>query len=190
MNHCASGLSAVHLARRLMENNDGLPVIVLSGEKSFSPAFNRMPVGLLGELSVACLLSPDHGIWEITDTAVRHISRYYKNQDAMTNPERSELRTVFFSELRQFLSDFSHANGNADAVIPYNLNAPLLKHLAQELGWQDRLDISQLSRVGHTWCSDVFYNLSRLKSHPSLKSVTLFSAGMGITLSAMNISRT
>lgn len=190
MNHCASGLSAVHLARRLMANNPALPVIVLSGEKSFSPAFNRLPVGLLGEMSTACLLSSQSGHWEIKDSAVRHINRYYKNQDAMTQQERNTLRTVFYDELNRFLSDFSQTNGYGDAVIPYNLNAPLLRRLAQEQGWNNRMDISQLARVGHTWCSDVFYNLSRLKNNAMPKSATLFSAGMGITLSAMHIART
>lgn len=187
MNHCASGLSAVNLACRMDDNGYQFPVIILSGEKSFSASFNRMPVGLLGELSTACLLSPEDGIWEIKDTKVEHVHRYYKNQDEMTPQERSELRTLFFEELNRFLAQFLGANKTPDIVIPYNLNTPLLKRVAQARGWTSVIDLSQISCMGHLWCSDIFHHLSLKKNEPSHQTVMAFSAGMGITLSAISL---
>ncbi|MFP1919165.1 hypothetical protein ACLEEK_09615 [Lonsdalea quercina] len=187
MNHCASGLSAVNLACHMHENGYHFPVIILSGEKSFSASFNRMPVGLLGEISTACLLSSEEGIWEIRDTKIEHIHRFYKNQDEMTQQERSELRTLFFEELDRFLARFSDANKEPDSVIPYNLNIPLLKRVAQARGWTSIIDLSQISRMGHLWCSDIFHHLSLKKNEPSHQTVMAFSAGMGITLSAISL---
>ncbi|MFP1743929.1 hypothetical protein [Lonsdalea quercina] len=187
MNHCASGLSAVNLACHMHENGYHFPVIILSGEKSFSGSFNRMPVGLLGEISTACLLSSEEGVWEIRDTKIEHIHRFYKNQDEMTQQERSELRTLFFEELDRFLARFSDANKEPDSVIPYNLNIPLLKRVAQARGWTSIIDLSQISRMGHLWCSDIFHHLSLKKNEPSHQTVMAFSAGMGITLSAISL---
>ncbi|WP_148042542.1 hypothetical protein [Lonsdalea populi] len=187
MNHCASGLSAVNLAWHINDNGYQFPVIILSGEKSFSASFNRMSVGLLGELSTACLLSPIEGVWEIKDTRVEHVHRYYKNQDEMTQQERGELRTQFFEELNRFLANFSGANQEPDLVIPYNLNIPLLKRVAQARGWTSVIDISQISCMGHLWCSDIFHHLSLKKNEPSHQTVLAFSAGMGITLSAISL---
>ncbi|MFP1950266.1 hypothetical protein [Lonsdalea quercina] len=187
MNHCASGLSAVNLACHMHENGYHFPVIILSGEKSFSASFNRMPVGLLGEISTACLLSSEEGVWEIRDTKIEHIHRFYKNQDEMTQQERSELRTLFFEELDRFLARFSDANKEPDSVIPYNLNIPLLKRVAQARGWTSIIDLSQISRMGHLWCSDIFHHLSIKKNEPSHQTVMAFSAGMGITLSAISL---
>ncbi|MFP1739977.1 hypothetical protein [Lonsdalea quercina] len=187
MNHCASGLSAVNLACHMHENGYHFPVIILSGEKSFSASFNRMPVGLLGEISTACLLSSEEGVWEIRDTKIEHIHRFYKNQDEMTQQERSELRTLFFDELDQFLARFSDANKEPDSVIPYNLNIPLLERVAQARGWASIIDLSQISRMGHLWCSDIFHHLSLKKNEPSHQTVMAFSAGMGITLSAISL---
>ncbi|MFP1879985.1 hypothetical protein [Lonsdalea quercina] len=187
MNHCASGLSAVNLACHMHENGYHFPVIILSGEKSFSASFNRMPVGLLGEISTACLLSSEEGVWEIRDTKIEHIHRFYKNQDEMTQQERSELRTLFFEELDRFLARFSDANKEPDSVIPYNLNIPLLKRVAQARGWTSIIDLSQISRMGHLWCSDIFHHLSLKKNEPSHQTVMAFSAGMGITLSAISL---
>ncbi|MFP1944990.1 hypothetical protein [Lonsdalea quercina] len=187
MNHCASGLSAVNLACHMHENGYHFPVIILSGEKSFSASFNRMPVGLLGEISTACLLSSEEGVWEIRDTKIEHIHRFYKNQDEMTQQERSELRTLFFEELNRFLARFSDANKEPDSVIPYNLNIPLLKRVAQARGWTSIIDLSQISRMGHLWCSDIFHHLSLKKNEPSHQTVMAFSAGMGITLSAISL---
>ncbi|MFP1733726.1 hypothetical protein ACLEC1_13065 [Lonsdalea quercina] len=187
MNHCASGLSAVNLSCHMHENGYHFPVIILSGEKSFSASFNRMPVGLLGEISTACLLSSEEGVWEIRDTKIEHIHRFYKNQDEMTQQERSELRTLFFEELDRFLARFSDANKEPDSVIPYNLNIPLLKRVAQARGWTSVIDLSQIPRIGHLWCSDIFHHLSLIKNEPSHQTVMAFSAGMGITLSAISL---
>lgn len=187
MNHCASGLSAINLACHMDDNGYQFPVIILSGEKSFSASFNRMSVGLLGEMSTACLLSPREGVWEIRDTKIEHIHRFYKNQDEMTQQERSELRTLFFEELDRFLARFSDANKEPDSVIPYNLNMPLLKRVAQARGWTSIIDLSQISRMGHLWCSDIFHHLSLKKNVPFPQTVTAFSAGMGITLSAISL---
>ncbi|MFP1813172.1 hypothetical protein ACLEC6_12285 [Lonsdalea quercina] len=187
MNHCASGLSAVNLACHMDDNGYQFPVIILSGEKSFSASFNRMPVGLLGEMSTACLLSQEEGVWEIRDTKIEHIHRFYKNQDEMTQQERSELRTLFFEELNRFLARFSDANKEPDIVIPYNLNIPLLKRVAQARGWTSVIDLSQIPRIGHLWCSDIFHHLSLIKNEPSHQTVMAFSAGMGITLSAISL---
>ena len=48
MTNCASGLAAVHFAASL-----GQPFILLSGEKAFHPAGNRLSVGLLGKAGVS-----------------------------------------------------------------------------------------------------------------------------------------
>lgn len=187
LNHCASALSAVHLIRQLHTTDFDGVAIILSGEKSFSPYFNKMPVGLLGEMSAACLLSSKIGKWQITASKVTHINQYYKNPENTTVQERNEMRNVFYDQLVTFLSSDSIRDNPPDVVISYNLNRPLLSRLTLDMDWEDKLDLSHIGKYGHTFCSDVFFNLQMITEHRDFNSALLFSAGMGITFSSLNI---
>lgn len=89
MTNCASGLAAVHFGATLDQ-----PFIVLSGEKAFHPAGNRLYVGLLGEAAVSVLFAPG-GKLQVRGTKVAHLPRYHINPDDMALEDRKALQTDF-----------------------------------------------------------------------------------------------
>ncbi|QMV15008.1 hypothetical protein Vspart_02286 [Vibrio spartinae] len=187
LNHCASGLSAVHLTNRMYQNGETVPVIVLSGEKSFAPDLNKMTVGILGEMSAACLLSPLDGQWKVTASRVKHLSRFYKNPENMSATEKRAMMADFYTGMLDFLR--SETLSEPEMILPYNLNLPLLNRVSRELGWEGKLYTTNIRQTGHTYCSDVFYNLLTAETQHDFKRALLFAAGMGVTYSSLGIAR-
>ena len=186
MNHCASGLSALHLAARLHAQGDTRPIIVLCGEKSLAP-FNKMAVSALGEMATATLVHPSEGRWRITASEVKHLSAFYASPESMTPDTKRTMMETFYPLLRDFVR--GQAVDAQAAILPYNLNLPVLKRLARDCGWGDRLYIDNLSSLGHTFCSDVFINFITGLEETDFNSALMFAAGMGMTFSALHLER-
>ncbi|MFS1904605.1 hypothetical protein BCU43_025625 (plasmid) [Vibrio lentus] len=187
MNHCASGLSAVHLATRLHRKGDTRPIIVLCGEKSIAP-FNKMSVSALGEMATATLIHPNEGRWRIIASEVKHLGAFYASPESMTPNTKRAMMEAFYPSLRDFMRDFTRDQA-VDAILPYNLNLPVLKRLARDCGWDNRLYIENLTSLGHTFCSDAFINFITGLEETDFKSTLMFAAGMGITFSALHLER-
>ncbi|MEZ8273214.1 hypothetical protein AB6C54_18520 [Vibrio splendidus] len=186
MNHCASGLSALHLINTLHSHGDERPFIVLCGEKSFPP-FNKMSVGVLGEMATACLIDPYEGSWRITTSKTQHLSEFYQAPESMSVQNKRKMMGEFYPALIDFLTE--QGTDSSDIILSYNLNLPLLYRLTKDLGWQEKLYKENVSVYGHTFCSDVFLNLISASENHNFNKATLFAAGMGVTFSAVNIER-
>ncbi|HHQ4528784.1 TPA: hypothetical protein ACSP1Y_002564 [Aeromonas hydrophila] len=186
MNHCASGLSALHLASRLHDQGDERPIIVLCGEKSIAP-FNKMSVAALGEMATACLVHPTQGSWRITGSEVAHFGAFYASPEKMTQVAKRALIEMFYPLLCDFLQ--RQTVPSDAAILPYNLNLPVLKRLALDCGWHDRLYVSNLTSLGHTFCSDVFINFITSLEKTDFNHALMFAAGMGMTFSAVHLER-
>lgn len=182
MTNCASALAAVHAFHA-----DGRPLVVVSGEKAFHSSGNRLSVGLLGEAPVAALFC-DGGGRQIIATAVHHLPRFHLNPDDMTYEDRKDLQTEFEAEFDRFLGRCIAANAaffaQKPAVVPYNLNLPLVTRLLENHGLLQHLVDGHSAKDGHTFCSDNFLNLNILSVPPQMP-VFLFCAGMGVTYAAV-----
>lgn len=195
MTHCASGLAALELVSRTRETR---PVIVLAGEKCMHPATSVQPSAILGEAPVAALLNADggggNGGWRIAATRLAHAPRFHANPDRMTRIDRVDFERGFGDLLQDFLGEACAVFGfdgrrKDDLVVPYNLNLPLLRTIAERRGWSERLHLPNLSRVGHLFCADVFHTLSSTLPTTNASRVLVFAAGMGATFAAALISR-
>jgi 3-oxoacyl-[acyl-carrier-protein] synthase III len=182
MTNCASGLAAVHLGATLDK-----PFIVLSGEKAFHPAGNRLSVGLLGEAAVSVLFSPV-GKRRLRGTHVSHLTRYHVNPEQMAESDRKRLQAEFETQLVAFLRRIIDEDRDffetLPVVIPYNLNPPLIDRVLQAVGLHRNLAAGIDVGIGHMFCSDNYLMLGQ-NIPPDNASVFMFSAGHGVTFAAL-----
>jgi hypothetical protein len=190
MNHCASALSVIHCLNSMAEQR---LVVLLTGEKSFHPWISRLSVAVLGELPVASLLNSGSGKWRVTDTAVGHKPRFFMNPKDMSDLDRAALQRSFSEDLQSFIKQTLHRCGlrsdEIDLIVPYNLNLPLLRMIANHFGWQNKLYIANIPSVGHSYCSDVLYNFAQVLPSTDAKRVMAFAAGLGVTFSSLLLER-
>lgn len=181
MTNCASALAAVH------GFGGNRPLLVLSGEKAFHTAGNRLSVGLLGEAPAAALFQPGRGR-RVRFTRVSHLPRFHLNPDDMAEDDRRAMQTGFEAGFETFLADCLAADpaffADDPILIPYNLNVPLVARILARLGLSDRVHPDHSGRSGHCFCSDPFLNLATLIM-PRDRPVFLFCAGMGVTYAAL-----
>lgn len=146
-----------------------------------------MAVSALGEMATATLVHPSEGRWRITASEVKHLSAFYASPESMTPDTKRTMMETFYPLLRDFVR--GQAVDAQAAILPYNLNLPVLKRLARDCGWGDRLYIDNLSSLGHTFCSDVFINFITGLEETDFNSALMFAAGMGMTFSALHLER-
>ncbi len=184
MTNCASGLAAVHLGATMNK-----PFVVLTGEKAFHPAGNRLSVGLLGEAGVSALFAPG-GAYRLRGTHVAHLPRYHINPDDMAADDRKALQSDFEAGLIGFLRDLIEGDraffDSAPIVIPYNLNAPLIARALQATGLTGNLATGSDPGLGHMFCSDNYLSLVRTRPARDA-SLFLFAAGHGVTFAAIKL---
>lgn len=184
MNHCAGALSALHLLRNLAHEG---PAILLAGEKCFHPATARQPGAALGELPVAALFT-SQAAWQVAQSWVLHAPAFHDNPDRMSPALQRAFSQNFGGMLRQFVTDCLNDAGLSpdavDLVVPYHLNLPILRDIAEDHGWQDKIALNAAARVGHLFCADVLVNLGLTLPRARGRTVLCIAAGMGATFSA------
>jgi hypothetical protein len=184
MTNCASGLAAVHLGAVLDK-----PFVVLSGEKAFHPAGNRLSVGLLGEAGVSVLFAPG-GTYRLRGSHVRHLPRYHINPDDMSSDDRKALQTDFEKGLIAFLRNIVDEDraffDRGPFVVPYNLNAPLVARAMQAAGLDRNVAAGTDAGLGHMFCSDNYLSIAKAEPEPDA-SLFLFAAGHGVTFAAIKL---
>lgn len=184
MTNCASSLAAIHFATTLDR-----PFIVLSGEKAFHPAGNRLSVGLLGEAAVSVLFAKD-AKFQLRGSDVAHLPRYHINPDDLPQEDRRALQTDFEAGLTEFLENIVAKDPDFferdPIIVPYNLNPPLVDRILQKVGLNSNIAPGADPKNGHMFCSDNFHTVAR--GFPSDdSSLFLFAAGHGVTFAALKL---
>ncbi|WP_248751799.1 3-oxoacyl-[acyl-carrier-protein] synthase III C-terminal domain-containing protein [Pseudomonas sp. MWU15-20650] len=192
LNHCSSALSAIHLFKnRLIKR--GEPMILLTGEKAFHSAVNRLDNSVLAEVPAAMLLNAGPAQWQLTHTAVRHLASFYDNHRQETPTRRRELYASLEQDYYDFylyaLDKFNVSPDSIDAIVPCNLDLPMLKRVADKLGFKGILFTEHVAEYGHAYCSDVLFNLSALLKGFSGQRILCLTMGMGVTLSCVLIEK-
>ncbi|WP_429933063.1 hypothetical protein [Agrobacterium vitis] len=184
MTNCASGLAAVHLGASL-----GRPFVVLSGEKAFHETGSRLSVGLLGEAAVSVLFLPG-GKYRLRSTHVSHLPRYHINPDDMAEADRKALQGEFEAGLAAFLQQIVEEDPlffrQQPVIVPYNLNTPLIARVLRAVELDRNIAAGMDTAVGHMFCSDNYITIAR-NMLPGNRPAFLFSAGHGVTFSAMKL---
>ncbi len=193
LNHCASALSAIHLLKnRIIKKEESM--VLLTGEKAFHSDINRLDNSLMAEVPAAMLLNAGRARWNVTQTAVRHLSSFYDNHRNVPAARRRELYSSLEQEYHDFylyvLNKFNISIESVDAIIPGNMDIPMLKRMAVKLNFHGHLFTEHISVYGHAYCSDILFNLSVLLENFEGKRILCVAMGMGITLSCVLIEKT
>ncbi|MFJ4389522.1 3-oxoacyl-[acyl-carrier-protein] synthase III C-terminal domain-containing protein [Pseudomonas soli] len=192
MNHCASALSAIHLFKNRLSKS-GEPLLLLTGEKAFHSAINRLDNAVLAEVPAAMLLNAGAAQWDVRHTAVRHLPSFYdnhRNAPAVLRRERyASLEQEYHDFYLQALDKFNVSPDSVDAIVPGNLDLPMLKKVAAKLNFKGTLFTEHFSNYGHAYCSDALFNLSALLKVFAGERIVCLTMGMGVTLSCILIER-
>lgn len=192
LNHCSSALSAIHLLKKRLLKR-GEPMILLTGEKAFHSAINRLDNSVLAEVPAAMLLNAGPAQWGVTHTAVRHMASFYDNHRHETAGRRRELYASLEKEYYDFylyaLETFNVPADGIDAIVPCNLDLPMLKRVADKLNFKGLLFTEHIAEYGHAYCADILFNLSALLKNFAGKRILCLTMGMGVTLSCVLIEK-
>jgi 3-oxoacyl-[acyl-carrier-protein] synthase III len=192
---CASGLLAVDLAGRLLaaEGDDEGLVLVLSGEKAFTPTAQFIPATtVMGEGTAAVLVSRNGNSDRVLSYATRTHGRY-SNGLFLTH----ELAGQFQQEYPVSLAEVVHAAveeagltlADIDLVLPHNVNRVSWSQLCQLLDYPiERVFMDNIPVTGHCFCADPFINLQSAVERGRLNPgdrYLMVAVGLGSTFSAM-----
>ncbi|MCW2103379.1 3-oxoacyl-[acyl-carrier-protein] synthase III C-terminal domain-containing protein (plasmid) [Rahnella aceris] len=192
LNHCASALSAIHLLKNRVIKSQ-LPMILITGEKAFHCDINKLDNSVMAEIPAAMLLNAGHSPWQIKQTAVRHLSSFYNNHREFPAARRRELFSSLEQDYYDFylyvLDKFSLTIDHIDAIVPGNIDLPMLRRIADKLNFKGELFTEHISGYGHAYCSDILFNLSSLLKSFEGKRILCVAMGMGITMSCILIEK-
>lgn len=193
LNHCSSALSAIHLFKnRLTKRNE--PMLLLTGEKAFHSAINRLDNSVLAEVPAAMLLNAGRAEWQVTHTAVRHMASFYDNHRHETATRRRELYASLEQDYHDFylyaLDKFNVPEDSIDAIVPCNLDLPMLTRVVDKLNFKGVMFTEHIAEYGHAYCADVLFNLAGLLKTFTGQRILCLTMGMGVTLSCVLIEKT
>ncbi|MEX5592658.1 3-oxoacyl-[acyl-carrier-protein] synthase III C-terminal domain-containing protein [Pseudomonas orientalis] len=192
MNHCSSALSAIHVLKNRSIKR-GEPMLLLTGEKAFHSAINRLDNSVLAEVPAVMLLNAGPAQWNITHTAVRHLSGFYDNHRQETPTRRRELYAGLEHDYYKFylyaLKKFNVSADSIDAIVPCNLDLPMLKRVVEKLQFKGILFTEHIAEYGHAYCADILFNLAALLNTFTGQRILCLTMGMGVTLSCVLIER-
>jgi 3-oxoacyl-[acyl-carrier-protein] synthase-3 len=192
---CASGLFAVDLAGHLLEA-DGDPAglaLVLTGEKTFTPAAKTVPgTAINGEGSAAVLVGPGEG----HDHVLSYQTRTYGQFNAglsLSQEVLSEFQRVYPDALAEILLAAVREAGltldDLNLVLPHNVNRVSWVRVAKRIGLPlDRIFLDNVPVTGHCFCADPFLNYTSARGLGRLKPgdhYLMAAVGLGATFSAM-----
>ena len=192
LNHCASALSAIHLLKsRIIKSQR--PMILITGEKAFHSDINKLDNSVMAEIPAAMLLNAGRARWQIHDTAVRHLPAFYNNYREFPPARRRELFSSIEQDYYEFylyaLEKFNLTIDHIDAIVPGNIDLPMLRRIVDKLNFKGELFTEHISGYGHAYCSDILFNLSSLLKCFEGKRILCVAMGMGITMSSILIEK-
>ena len=169
------------------------PMILITGEKAFHSDINKLDNSVMAEIPAAMLLNAGRSQWQIKNTAVRHLSSFYNNHREITPSRRRELFSSLEQDYYDFylyvLDRFNLTIDHIDAIVPGNIDFPMLNRIADKLKFKGDFFTEHISRYGHAYCSDILFNLSSLLKRFEGKRILCVAMGMGITMSCILIEK-
>ncbi|MEV5575046.1 3-oxoacyl-[acyl-carrier-protein] synthase III C-terminal domain-containing protein [Spirillospora sp. NPDC052269] len=192
---CASGLLAIDLCGRLLEA-DGDPdalALVLTGEKTFTPAARTVPgTALNGEGASAFLVRQDGD----RDRVLSYVTRTHGRFNAflpLTDDAPAEFQKLYPEALAEVVLGAVEQAGltldELDLILPHNVNRVSWIRFCQAVGYPpERVLLDNVPVTGHCFCADPFLNYQSAREldrlHPGDRYL-MVAVGLGATFSAM-----
>ncbi|MGE6576970.1 3-oxoacyl-[acyl-carrier-protein] synthase III C-terminal domain-containing protein [Paenibacillus xylanexedens] len=190
--NCASGLIALNVAETLLPSLEADDhILILTGEKTFSPVVQLIPnTTVMGEASAAVLVgnkgngSRVVGLTSVTLgqfcnvlTGTPQILREFQE---IYTPRLCEAIVAAVEQAGLTLQDIRY-------IVPHNVNLSSWKKVAIRLSYPlERIYTSNVQEIGHCFCSDPFINLQAILEQKLLQPeeyYLLVTVGLGVTFS-------
>lgn len=191
--NCATGLGALTVAAALLRGGDPRDrVLVLTGEKSFSPLVRLVPnTAIMGEAAAACLVAADG----TGDPVLSHVSRTlgeFSDLVSLPAEELARFGKVYAPTLaevvRRAVEEAGLSLSDIDLIIPHNVNLMAWRQTIAELDVpSERVFLDNVARYSHCFASDVFVNYTTLREEGRLmqdRHYVMASVGAGATFNA------
>ncbi|MFE6077585.1 3-oxoacyl-[acyl-carrier-protein] synthase III C-terminal domain-containing protein [Paenibacillus sp. NPDC057886] len=190
--NCASGLVALNVAETLLPSLEADDhILILTGEKTFSPVVQLIPnTTVMGEAAAAVLVgnigdgSRMVGLTNIT------LGQYC---NVLTgNPQlQREFQEIYTPRLCDAILTAVEQAGLAlqdiRYIVPHNVNLSSWKKVAARLSYPlERMYTSNVQEIGHCFCSDPYINLQAVLEQELLQPddyYLLVTVGLGVTFS-------
>ncbi|WP_337034926.1 3-oxoacyl-[acyl-carrier-protein] synthase III C-terminal domain-containing protein [Paenibacillus illinoisensis] len=190
--NCASGLIALDVAETLLpslEEDDH--ILILTGEKTFSPVVQLIPnTTVMGEAAAAVLVGKTGlgcrmvGLTNITLGQFCNVltgsPQILKEFQEIYTPRLCEAILMAVERAGLVLQDIRY-------IVPHNVNLSSWKRVASRLSYPfERVYTSNVEEIGHCFCSDPFINLQAVLEQELLQPddyYLLVTVGLGVTFS-------
>ena len=194
MQNCASSIGVLEVAQNFLRNepSESAKVLVVTGEKAFTPSVQLIPgISVMGEASAACLISKKAGpnqILSVEQVTLGQFSNGVRSTPAQLKEFQDLYAPTVVQTIRNALEKASVSQEEIKYIAPHNINVSSWKSVAQLMGFPlQQIYLKNVARYGHCFCSDVFLNLDDLQSDGLIAKgdvVVLVSVGLGATFGA------
>ncbi|WP_160036763.1 3-oxoacyl-[acyl-carrier-protein] synthase III C-terminal domain-containing protein [Paenibacillus sp. An7] len=190
--NCATGIMAIDIAKRLLNSmSENEHVLLLTGEKTFSPVVQFIPnTTVMGEASAAVLLGLKDKGNQLVHSKHHTIGKFC---NVLTGDEETlkEFQEIYVPTLCRVIEDTLQEAGlsiqDISWIIPHNVNISSWKKVATTLSFPlDRIYLDNVATLGHCFCSDPFINLQEALLQSKIQRedyYLLVSVGLGATFS-------
>lgn len=166
--NCASSIAALQWLERLSQTQPHIQnvLLVCADQFNFLPSEWRYlrKSAILGDSAVAVLLSRDSRQHVIQATHIFRDTRFHTGYHA-TADEITAFNRLYVDHIIQGMEELLSKEGltleDVDHIFPHNVNWTTWREFSRRTGFeQERIYLDNIQRIGHTFSTDPFINLS------------------------------
>jgi len=191
MQNCASGITALDLADKLLANSDNpeARVMIVTGEKALTPSTQLIPeTTIMGEAATAVLVGRDLAHDRVLTVHRRILGQFAKGiylpKEALQT-FGSIYALTLVQTIREALDQAGLTLEHIRLILPHNVNLSSWQQVIKELDIPaDRVYLKNIPQLGHCFSSDVILNYQSAMRDNLLESGDLYmmvSVGLGAT---------
>ncbi|MHA7580989.1 3-oxoacyl-[acyl-carrier-protein] synthase III C-terminal domain-containing protein [Paenibacillus vandeheii] len=166
--NCASSIAALQWLERLSQTQPHIQnvLLVCADQFNFFPSEWRYlrKSAILGDSAVAVLLSQDSHRHVVQATHIFRDTRFHTGYHA-TADEITAFNRLYVDHIIQGMEELLSKEGltlqDVDHIFPHNVNWTTWREFSRRTGFeQERIYLDNIQRIGHTFSTDPFINLS------------------------------
>lgn len=166
--NCASSIAALQWLERLSQTQPHIQnvLLVCADQFNFLPSEWRYlrKSAILGDSAVAVLLSRDSHRHVVQATHIFRDTRFHTGYHA-TADEITAFNRLYVDHIIQGMEELLSKEGltlqDVDHIFPHNVNWTTWREFSRRTGFeQERIYLDNIQRIGHTFSTDPFINLS------------------------------
>ncbi|RAW12175.1 MULTISPECIES: 3-oxoacyl-[acyl-carrier-protein] synthase III C-terminal domain-containing protein [Paenibacillus] len=166
--NCASSIAALQWLERLSQTQPHIQKVLLvcADQFNFLPSEWRYlrKSAILGDSAVAVLLSRDSRQHVVQATHIFRDTRFHTGYHA-TADEITAFNRLYVDYIIQGMEELLSKEGltlqDVDHIFPHNVNWTTWREFSRRTGFeQERIYLDNIQRIGHTFSTDPFINLS------------------------------